>query len=286
MGQCIYRYRKRFGSTLQLKIGYMKTLHFIAGLPRAGSTMMSNILKQNPQIHSEAISSLFSLVGSIHANWYSYGQNQEYRNEDAKMGVLRGIVSGYYSHIDRNIIFDKDRGWIHHIALLEEIFQRPVKILCMVRNPAEILASFEKLRKNNPTFFSLPDQSLREGSTIASRAMFYAGPNGTLGLAHSHLRDAITQGYLDKLLFIDYNRYCSNPKSQTKRIYDFFELPHFDHNFQNIEQTEEYNDLVNGLVNLHKVKPKLEKTSINPVEYLGLDLYQQYNSEIFWDAWI
>jgi sulfotransferase len=264
----------------------MKTMYFIAGLPRAGSTMVTNILKQNPEIHGEAVSSLSSLVGSIHANWHSYGQNQEYRNDAAKMGVLRGTISGYYEHIPKPIIFDKDRGWIAQIGLLEEIFQTRVKILCMVRNPSEILASFEKIRKNNPTFFALPDQTLREGSTVAARAMFYSGPGGTLGLAHAHLRDAITMGYLDRLLFVDYNRYCNSPKSQTKRIYDFFELPEFEHNFNQIEQTEEYNDLANGLPDLHTVRPTLSKTTINPVEYLGLDLYQQYNSEIFWDAWI
>jgi hypothetical protein len=38
--------------------------------------------------------------------------------------------------------------------------------------------------------------------------------------------------------------------------------------------------------NLHKIKPRLEKTTVNCVDYLGLDLYEQYNSQIFWDAWI
>ena len=156
----------------------------------------------------------------------------------------------------------------------------------MVRNPAEILASFEKIRKNNPNYFTLPDQSLREASTIASRAYFHAGPNGSLGLAHAHIKDAVVMGYLDRLLFVDYSRYCNSPKTQTKRIYDFFEMTSFEHNFAKIEQNEKYNDIAIGYPNLHAIKPKLEKTTINCVEYLGLDLYQQYNREIFWDAWI
>lgn len=264
----------------------MKTLHFIAGLPRSGSTMMCNILKQNPDIHSEAVSSLSSLVGSIHANWNGFDTNKEYPNEVSKRGALSGVMDGYYKHIDKPIVFDKDRQWISQIGLLEDILQKKIKILCLVRNPAEILASFEKLRKNNPDFFSLPDQSLREASTISSRAYFYAGPNGALGLAHAHLKDAVVMGYLDRLLFVDYGRFCNSPKSQTKRIYEFFELPTFDHDFDRIEQTEVYNDVAVGLKDLHKIKPKLEKTTINCVEYLGLDLYQQYNREIFWDAWI
>ena len=264
----------------------MKTLYFIAGLPRSGSTMICNILKQNPQIHAEAVSSLSSLIGSVHANWYSFETNKEYPNDRAKQGVIKGIIEGYYKHIDKPIVFDKDRQWVTHIALLESILDVKVKILCCVRNPAEILASFERLRKTNPQFFSLPDQSLRETSTIASRAYFYAGPQGAMGLAHAHIKDAVTMGYLDRMLFVDYGRYCNSPKGQTKRIYDFFEIPHFDHTFSKIEQEEQYNDLAVGLPNLHKIKPKLEKTTMNCVQYLGLDLYQQYNSQVFWDAWI
>lgn len=263
-----------------------KTLHFIAGLPRAGSTMVTNILKQNPAVHGEAVSSLSSLIASVHANWYSYDPNKEYENPQAKVGTLRGMLDGYYSHIDAPIIFDKDRQWVSQIGLLESILDRPVKILCMVRNPAEILASFEKIRKNNPQYFTLPDQSLREGSTIASRAYFYAGPNGALGLAHANVKDAITMGYKDKLLFVDYNRFCNTPKAQTKRIYEFFNLPEFEHNFKQIEQTETYNDHAVGLPNLHKIKSSVDRTTVNCVEYLGLDLYEQYNSQIFWDAWI
>lgn len=263
-----------------------KTLHFIAGLPRSGSTMMCSILKQNPQIHAEAVTSLSSLVASVHANWNSYETNKEYENEPAKRGVLNGMLQGYYSHVDKPVVFDKDRQWISQIGFLENLLQRPVKMMIMVRNPAEILASFERLRKESPMFFSLPDQTLRETSTIASRAYFYAGPNGPLGLSHASIKDAITMGYLDRLLFVDYGRYCSSPKSQTKRIYDFFELPSFEHNFSRLEQTEHYNDVPVGLANLHKIKPELKKTTVNCVEYLGLDLYQQYNREIFWDAWI
>jgi sulfotransferase len=262
------------------------TLHFISGLPRSGSTLITNILKQNPQIHGEAVSSLSGIFGSIHSSWSDFEPNKEYPNSAAKIGVLQGALSGYYAHIDKPIVFDKDRGWMSQIGPLEAVLDRPVKMIICVRNPAEILTSFERLRKENPLFFTKTDSALRENSTIASRAYYYAGPEGPLGSSHRHLKDAITMGYLDKFLFIDYNRFCNSPKSQTKRIYDFFELPAFEHDFKKIEQKEDYNDLSIGLPNLHKVKPKLEKTTVNCVEYLGLDLYEQYNREIFWNAWI
>jgi len=262
------------------------TLYFISGLPRSGSTLITNILKQNPEIHGESVSSLSSVFGTVNANWSNLDANKEYRNDKAKAGVLNGILEGYYAHITKPIVFDKDRGWVPLIGQLEAILGRQVKMIICVRNPAEILTSFEKMRKENPLFFSNVDAHLREGSNIASRAYYYAGPEGPLGLSHRNLKDAITMGYLDRFLFVDYNRYCNSPKSQTKRIYDFFQLPEFKHDFEKIEQEEEYNDLAIGLPNLHKVKPTLDKTTVNCVEYLGLDLYDQYNREIFWDAWI
>lgn len=263
-----------------------KTLHFVAGLPRSGSTLITNILKQNPQIHGESVSSLSSIFGSIHVSWNNIEANQEYNNLEAKKGVLRSILQGYYSHIDKPIIIDKDRGWMSSIGLLENVLQTKVKIIVCVRNPAEILSSFERIKKENPLFCTRADSFLKEASSIASRAYYYASPEGPLGMAHRNIQDAVTMGYLDRLLFIDYNRYCNMPKTQTKRIYEFLEIKPFEHNFEKIEQTEEYNYTTVGLPDLHKVKSKIDRTTVNCVEYLGLQLYEQYNSEIFWDAWI
>jgi sulfotransferase len=263
-----------------------KTLNFISGLPRSGSTVITNILRQNPLIHGESVSSLSSIVGSIHASWDSIESNIEYKNIPAKIGVLRGVLDGYYSHVDKPIIFDKDRGWIPLIGLLNSITEKQSKIVVCVRNPSEILSSFERLRKENPLFHTRVDSFLKEGSNIASRASYYAGPDGPMGLSFRNIKDTIIMGYLDNLLFVDYNRFCNSPKSQTKRIYDFFDIPYFEHNFNNIIQTETYLDSAVGLPDLHKIKPKLERTTVNCVKYIGLDLYQQYNKEIFWDAWI
>lgn len=263
----------------------MKKIYFVAGLPRSGSTMIQCILRQNPQVHAEPVSSLCTLFNNVYANWDNIESNKEYKNEKAKLNILVGMLQNYHASSTKPIIFDKDRMWVSRIGLLEAVLGQEVKILCPVRNPAEILASFEKLRKNNPLNL-LPSEMGAEGATIAGRCLYYASPNGPLGIAHAMIKDAITMGYLDRLLFIDYNRFCNSPKSQTKRIYDFFELPSFDHDYENISQEESYNDLSHNFPGLHKIKSKLDKTTVNCVQYLGLNLYEQYNREIFWDAWI
>lgn len=261
----------------------MKTLYFVAGLPRSGSTMLINLLKQNPEIDGFPVSSLCSLVTNVVANWSTIEANREFPNETSKRDILKGLLYNYYNSSQGNFIFDKDRMWVTQIDLLQDLLQVPVKILAPVRNPAEIITSFEKIKRGNPL---TPVASDSGGITIASRALYYAGPTGPLGLSHACLKDSITQGYKDNILFVDYNRFCNSPKSQLKRLYDFFELPKFDHDFKKISQTEVYNDAATNLPGLHKIKPALERTVTNCVEYIGLELYEQYNREIFWDAWI
>jgi sulfotransferase len=260
----------------------MKTINFISGLPRSGTSLISNILKQNPSVHSETISSLSSIIETVNNSWYNFESNQIYDNTQSKIGILKSSVQGYYQHTDKSIIFDRSLNWIPLIGLVESILQKQVKILVCVRNPAEILSSFERIYKEYPLEYTQINQRLRENSSIASRAYHYAGPEGILGTTHRNLKDAIVMDYKDRLLFVDYNLYCGSPKSQTKRIYDFFEMEHFDHDFKNVV-TDEYN---NKIPNFYRLKPELLKTTVNCVQYLGLELYEQYNREIFWNAWI
>lgn len=264
----------------------MKNLHFIVGLPRSGSTMITNILKQNPEIHGESVSSLSQIFSEIFTNWNNIEANKENPNNARMCDVLKGVIEGYYESTSKPIIFDKNRMWISKIPILESISKEKVKMLVCVRNPAEILASFEKIKRDNPTVATATDMNLGSMSTIASRAMFYSGPDGAMGIAHTLIKDALTMGYMDRLLFVEYNRFCNTPKSQMARIYKFFEIESFEHDFDNIEQDEVYNDFAHNLPNLHKIKPKVDRTTVNPVDYLGLDLFQQYNSQIFWDALI
>lgn len=264
----------------------MKTIHFIAGLPRSGSTLLANVLKQNPDVHAEAVSSLSSVFANIHVNWMNIEANKEYPNLEAKKGVLKSVLQGFYEHIEKPVVLDKDRNWVMLIPVLEEVLQRQVKVLVCVRNPAEILTSFERIRRENPLVPTNADCDLGPRTNVASRAYYYAAPEGALGLAHRNLKDAVTMGYLDRMLFLDYSTLCAKPKSQMKRVYDFLELSQFSHDFDKIEQSEKYNDLALGLPGLHRVRPELSKVTVNCVEYLGLELYEQYNREIFWNAWI
>lgn len=262
-----------------------KTLHFVAGLPRAGSTALISLLAQNPRMFGAPISGLCGIFAGIYANWDKNESHIELPNPAAKKRVLKALLESYHN-TERPVVLDKNRQWVMYIALLEELLERPVKCIIPVRPLPEILASFEALRRKTPGDLTIADSELGESSTIAGRAQYFASANGALGLAYNGLKDAVTAGYLDRMLFVDYNKLTAAPKMQLRRIYDFLEEPHFDHDFNNVPQLAKGDSWrAQKLQGLHDVRPEFKKEPKNPREILGADVFEQYNQPEPWAMW-
>jgi hypothetical protein len=93
--------------------------------------------------------------------------------------------------------------------------------------------------------------------------MMLSSSNGPMGLSHAQTLDAVTSGFKDRLLFVDYNKFCNEPKSQIARIYDFMGKDVFEHDTSIIK-----------------------RDAVVAADVLGFDLYQQYNSQVFWQSWV
>lgn len=246
------------------------TINFITGLPRAGSTIVASLLQQNPSLHSAIDRALAPALINLHQTWPGDQDLEDKKN------VMRHMVQGMYSRYNKSTVFSQNLEWAELMPILSAVFDQQARLLVCVRNPAEILASFEAERRSNALRFDPIDNVIDSelGSNIPSRCQWHAMPGQSMGLVHRKLQDLVVMGMLDRMLFVDYGLLCTNPQTQMRRIYDFFELPEFDHDFSHIPQTTP------------KIRSKLEKKFINPVTYIGLDLFDQYNKQIFWNAWI
>jgi hypothetical protein len=261
-----------------------KTMHFVAGLPRCGSTALVSLLAQNPRIFSAPLSGLAGILSGIYANWDKGEFHIEYPNPEAKRRVLVSVLENYHK-TDRPIILDKNRQWVSYIAMLEDLLERPVKLIVPVRAIPEILASFEAIRRNNPLDFTNADESLGPGTTLEGRAQYYAGPGGPLGLAYNATKDAVTAGYLDRMLFVDYNKLTSAPKMQLRRIYEFLEEPYFEHDLGHVEQIAKGDWHVHKLPGLHDIRPTFAKDPKSARDILGDEVYNHYNQLEPWTMW-
>lgn len=260
-------------------------LFFQSSMPRALSTMLQNILAQNPDFHVTPTDGLLELVFGARANYTSspefLAQDSEIMAKAFKSFCYNGVM-GYASALtDKPYLMIKSRGWGAYRGFLNEFYPNP-KIICMVRNIKDVVASYEKIfRKNQLRHDSLRNDAEARGTTVYKRIDEWMDGRNTIGRAVERILGIISEGYDNKILFVKAEDLCLYPDSEMTRIYEYLEVPHFQHDFDNIEQVTKEDDSVYGLTkDLHTIRPKLtpmpsDADAIIPKDALNW-LYEKY----------
>ncbi len=247
------------------------TIFYQSSMPRAGSTLLQNILAQNPEFHVTPTSGLLELVFGARANYTNDGT---FRAQDpalmkkAFLGFCRAGMEGYFAALtDKPYVVDKSRGWGIHFDLLTMIFEREPKIICMVRDLRQILASLEKkFRQNADRLRPIENHQNLTGTTTFKRAAIYLqGP--PVGLALDRLLEIHQRGWDQKMLFIRFEDLATDPATAMKQVYAYLEVPPFEHDFARVEQVTQENDEILGTPGLHEIRPKVE---LRPNDYLSV----------------
>ena len=92
----------------------MRKFYYIGGLPRSGSTLLTNILIQNSRFHTTTTSSFLDFLLQIRDNWDKLEGHKTYPDGQDKWKVIDAIMQSYHK-TDKNIIFDKNRAWSNNI---------------------------------------------------------------------------------------------------------------------------------------------------------------------------
>ena len=224
-----------------------KTLHFLSGIPRSGSTVLAAILNQNPMTHVSTTSGLVHALDGLANTWHSAGLLSENDPERKKLAqTMRGAIDAFYEDTDKPVVIDKGRGWpipVIMSAMTQVLDQKP-KIIATVRSVPDCMASFVRVAKPK----NLDD-------------FMYSGQ-----LA-DHLKAAyisLQSGYeYDKECFciVEYEDLLADPKAQLDRIHAFLGLPEFDYDFNAIDgsSVQEDDENLHGYDGMHDIKPKLER---------------------------
>lgn len=261
----------------------MKTIHFIAGLPRSGSTLLCNILSQNPKFHATSSSGVLDLVVGIRNSWNNISEFKSHPNDQAKLDVMRGVFHSFYESMAKPIIFDKTRGSPSHVGLLENLFGRPIKILATVRDIRDVVASFEKIWERDSKITQLTQERDNpiKFQTMQGRVETWLQPNQPVGNAYQRLKDCIKRGYGDRLHLIDFDDLTSEPEATMRKVYEFLGEVYFEHDFDNIVQITKEDDTIYGFKDLHTIRSKVELMKPQWPTVLGKE-YERYGSMNFW----
>ena len=261
-----------------------KTIHFIAGFPRAGSTLLCNILNQNPRFHATSTSGILDIVLAIRNQWENVNEFQATPNKIGKDAVMKPILQNYYSTVDRPVVFDKSRGWPGYLELAEHCLERKVKVIVPVRRIVDILASFEKLTRSNSRTWQMPQEKTHyyEMQTLAGRADVWMRNDQPVGIAYNRIRDAMDRGFTKQMHLMEFEDLTNNPEETLKKIYSFLGELYFPHDFNNVEQTTNENDDIHGIPGLHTIRSKVEPFDVHAETIIGPDAFEKYNSAEFW----
>ncbi len=181
-------------------------------------------------------------------------------NELAKKRVIRGVLENFYADIEKPVVFDKSRGWLSLIEMTEYVLDKKIKIIVPVRDTRDVLASFEKLWRENAKKGQIEaeGQNYFQFQTTQGRTEFWLRKDQPVGLALSRIGDALQRGFADRLLFVEFESLTSAPEKTMKAVYDFLGEKWFPHNFNNVEQVTFEDDAVHGFKNLHTIRKKVE----------------------------
>lgn len=262
-----------------------KKYYFISGLPRSGSTLLVNLLNQNPRFYASGTSGIMDVMFGVRNQWDKLIEFQANKRVEEKRRVLKAIFEVYYSGIEKPVIFDKCRGWLSLIEMAEEVLDQQIKILVPVRDIRDVLASFEKLWRKQSKLSQVPTEASNyfQFQTVEGRCFIWANADQPIGLAYNRIKDAIQRGYRNRLHFVKFNQFTSFPKTTMKGIYRFLEEEYFEHDFDHIEQVIFENDEVYGYTDLHTIQSKIEPKKSDWIQVIGKEVGMKYQGLNLWD---
>lgn len=256
----------------------MKEFFFISGLPRSGSTLLSAILRQNPEFYADITSPLQNLLEST-IGLITNSESNHLIDEERRKQILKDVNNAYYKAVTPNIVFDTNRGWTSKTSLLKNLYPQ-TKIICCVRDLPWILDSFERISAKNSLYgATLTDEEASQTVTTRCDALMDVKKAGQVVKPYYFLEEGLLINP-NMILLVEYESLCKQPESVMREIYDFIAKPYFEHDFKNVEYENETFDKALNMKSLHTVRKEVtwqERPSILPKS-----VWDKYSGKEFW----
>lgn len=218
----------------------MKTIHFCVGLPRSGSTVLMNILQQNPEIFTTGTCALTKTIQNILVD---SRHNESFIAMDANIAdnamfsMVQGATQGWFDGLtNKPVIISKNRAWaqFHHLYPNS-------KFIVMIRDIRDVVESFNKLNSKIKALHSY-DESGRMYACMSEDEKYHYHFNTSNAFSVSFYQDLTRLMYLwenkkDKIKFVRYEDFLLDPLSTLNNIYKFLSLSSYQHDLYNIDQS-------------------------------------------------
>ena len=259
----------------------MKEIFFLSGLPRAGNTLFGSLMNQNPNVAVSANSITADMMGELFRLkktdiFQNYPDHQSFDNVAAK------VFEHYYQDWKADYIIDRAPWGMPPNINFIKMYRKNIKIIVLVRDVVEILASFIRFSQRNPGSYIDKNRN-RSVEEKCDKLMSKDGVIVKELIGVIHLLRPENKGLYH---MIEYHDFTAHPRRTIEGVYDYLEIPKFKHHYTNLNQFKvnghQYDDSVLG-GGLHTIRTDV----INSVKYDArsiipksiIDKYEQCN---FW----
>ena len=269
----------------------MKKFSFISGFPRCGNTLLASILNQNYNIHVSGMSSIpeiFLKIVQMTRESQVYLTSPSPENLDS---LLKNIFQSYHQHRNENFILERG-NWITPFTfpILNEYCPNEVKIVILVRPIKDIVKSYLNLCKNFPEFH-INQEYLRMDKTTLYKSEFeekidlILKKEGYIDIILYSLKWLIDNDHIKNVRILNYDDLVENPKDSIDALYNFFDIPKYNHDFYKLKQVSEYGVTFNDLNYLKADLHTIRTNEISKIEHninLPNHIIEKCDSLEFW----
>lgn len=236
-----------------------RTIHFISGLPRSGSTLLAALLRQNPVVRA-GMSSPVAVLWERVLPVMGQGEYATAFDDARRRRVLKGIVDDYYHDAAPDaVLFDTNRAWCARLRVLADLYPDACVVAC-VRDPVWIIDSFEQLLRRN-TFLVSKLHGLAHAATVFDRVEQLMAVGGAFGAAWQALQDAYYGELAHRLILVDYDELVADPLRVLALLYSLLGLQAFAHDPERIADAGgQAFDAALNTPGLHAVGPRVART--------------------------
>ena len=249
-----------------------KQLFFLVAQPRSGNTLFTSIMNQNPEIACTPNSITLEIMKDL----FLLKQTdvfQNYPDHKSLDNVLDVVYDTYYKDWPQPIIIDRGPVMTKgNFALMQKHFKQPFKCIVLLRDVLDVLASYIKWYTENPDAFVN-----KLANTDEEKLSIVMNKEGAVAKDLEAIKNSYN--YKDICHYVKYDDLVSQPEQEIRKVYQFMNLPYFNHRFQDLQQVEvngmKYDDTVLGK-NMHNIRSTVEKVPNPYIDKIPERIRQKY----------
>ena len=250
----------------------IKKLFFLVSMPRSGNTLFASIVNQNPNIACTANSITLEIMKDLFL-LKEKDIFQNYPDHQSLDNVLDSIFINYYKNWPQKYIIDRGPVMTDgNFALMQKHFKKPFKCVVLLRDLMEVLASYMKWYTENSDAF--PN---KHGNTDEEKLGYLMDKEGAVSKSLKAITNAFN--YPEICHVIKYDDLVQNSKEEIRKIYNFFNIPFFQHRFFDLDQIQVngmgYNDGIVGK-NMHTIRNEIKKEYNPYIEKIPQRIREKY----------